>query len=591
MIKNEMVWDLAQLVENTDPASIREKLESMVDGSMKFRDKYRGRIGDLDGRGLLELLETKDALTLKFEGETLYCRLSHASNTTDGIAKQLYDASRTALMKTRQSLTFVDIEVGKLLADNPSLIEDPSLVEYEHYLERILRRVPHLLSETEERLIITKDKNGINAWEMLWRNWLSTATFDVEINGEIKTLPFNQRFAISQSPDRDLRRRANKAICEVVKKDRIIPTSALRAICTDHLQTCELRGYPHPIDASYTLNDVDKETIDGLMRTVENNVGLYRRYLALKARLMGLERLTGYDLRAPLPHIPDKQYTWRETRELVMGAYTDFDEEVGGWVDEMYERRHIDGEVREGKMGGAFCAKWMSGKSAYVLQNFSGILGKVFTQAHELGHAVHAYLGSRVQKPSNFEIGDCIAECGSVFGELLLTERLLSQAETQEERQVVLVKVLDGFVGAVFRISVRFFFEKSVYDAIEDGEFLSSDTVSELYSVARNIIYGKSVDWPDATELEWATSIHYYYRRFLSYPYTFAQLFVFALYKLYKEQGREFVPKIKSLLAAGSSKSPTELAAELGFNIGEENFWMKGIKQAEEFIEMLEAIL
>ena len=73
-----MVWDLKQLVENTDPASIREKLESMVDGSMKFRDKYRGRIGDLDGRGLLELLETKDALTLKFEGETLYCRLARA---------------------------------------------------------------------------------------------------------------------------------------------------------------------------------------------------------------------------------------------------------------------------------------------------------------------------------------------------------------------------------------------------------------------------------------------------------------------------------------------------------------------------------
>jgi len=205
--------------------------------------------------------------------------------------------------------------------------------------------------------------------------------------------------------------------------------------------------------------------------------------------------------------------------------------------------------------------------------------------------AVHAYLGSRAQKPSNFEIGSCIAECGSVFGELLLTERLLSQAKTREERQAVLVKVLDGFGGAVFRISVRFFFEKSVYDAIKNGEFLSSETVSGLYTVARDIIFGKSVDWPDATELEWATSIHYNYRRFYSYPYTFAQLFVFALYKLYKEQGREFVPKMKSLLAAGSSKSPTELAAELGFDIGEENFWMKGIKQAEEFIEMLEVIL
>ena len=586
-----MVWDLKQLVENTDPASIREKLDSMADESLKLRNKYRGGIGVLDWVGLLGLLEFKDSLTLTFEGVTLYCRLLYASDTTDDIAKQLYDASRTALMKTEQALTFVEIEIGKLLADKPSLVEDPVLAEYKHYLEKILRKVPHILSETEERLIIAKDKNGINAWEMLWRSWLSNATFDIEIDGEIQTLPFSQRFAISQNPDRDLRRRANQAICEVVKKDRIIPTSALRAICADHLQTCELRNYLHPIDASFVFNDVDKETIEGLMRTVENNVGLYRRYLKLKAELMGLERLTGYDLRAPLPHIPDKRYTWREARELVVGAYTDFDAEVGGWVNEMYERRRIDGEVREGKMGGAFCAKWLSGKSAYVLQNFSGILGKVFNQAHELGHAVHAYLGSRAQKPSNFEIGSCIAECGSVFGELLLTERLLSQAQTQEERQAILVKVLDEFATAAFRVPIRFFFEKSVYDAIKKGEFLSSEVAAELYKKARDIIFGESVDWPNSTELEWATSIHYNFRRFYSYPYTFAQLFVFALYNLYKEQGKEFVPKMKSLLAAGSSRSPSDLAVELGFDIGKEEFWEKGMEQAEEFIEMLEATL
>lgn len=591
MFNGEANWDLSQLVESSDPASIQKKLECMEAESIKFRDNYRGRIRDLDVRGFLRMMESKDALTLKFEAETLYCRLLYSSDITDDTAKQLYDASRNALMKTEQSLAFVDIEIGELLADRPSFVENPAVAEYKHYLERILRRVPHLLSEAEERLILAKDKNGLNAWEMLWRSWLSSATFDVEIDGETKTLPFNKRFAFNQSPDRDLRRMANQAMYEVVETEKIIPTSALHAISADHLRTCELRNYPHPVDASFVFNDVDGETIGSLMRTVENNVGLYRTYLKLKAELIGLNKLASYDLRAPLPHIPDKQYTWGEARELVVRAYTDFDEEIGGWMDEMYETRRIDGEVREGKMGGAFCARWLSGKSAYVLQNFSGILGKVYTQVHELGHAVHVYLGSRSQKPSNFEIGSCIAECGSVFGELLLTERLLSQAKAREERQVVLVKVLDGFGGAVFRASVRFFFEKSVYDAIKEGEFVSSETAGKQYTSARNRIFGDSVDWPDATELEWATDIHYYFRRLYSYPYTFAQLFVFALYKLYKEQGREFVPKMKGLLAAGSSRSPSELAAELGFDIGSEEFWEKGMKQAEEFIDLLEETL
>jgi oligoendopeptidase F len=71
----------------------------------------------------------------------------------------------------------------------------------------------------------------------------------------------------------------------------------------------------------------------------------------------------------------------------------------------------------------------------------------------------------------------------------------------------------------------------------------------------------------------------------------FAQLFVFALYRLYKEQGKSFIPKLKALLAAGSSKSPSELIAELGLDLTDPKFWEKGMKQAEEFIDMLEATL
>ncbi len=277
----------------------------------------------------------------------------------------------------------------------------------------------------------------------------------------------------------------------------------------------------------------------------------------------------------------------------MVGAYEGFDEEVGGWVDEMYERRHIDGEVRRGKRSGAFSSSWMAGKSAYILQSFNGKIGNVFTQAHELGHAVHAYLGSRAQNPSNFGTGSCIAECGSKFGELLLTERLLSKAETKEKKQAILASVLDKFGMSAFQVSARVFFEQSMYDAIERGEFLDGETVSRLWTAARDMIYGNSVEWLEVMKWEWTMKPHYYIanRRFYNYPYVFAQLFVFALYRLYKEQGKDFVPKMKGLLAARGSRSPRELAAEIGFDITQDAFWEKGIRQAEEFIEMLEETL
>ena len=590
MTREEMIWDLSQLVESINPASVQKKLDSMVDEAEKIRDIYHGKIGNLDAKDLLELLEMKDAYTLKFEGAVMYCYLMYSADSTDDVAKQLNDAARKAYMKVSQAFAFIDIELGKLLAENPSLVTDPVLVEYKHYLERTLRKVPHMLSETEERLIIVKDKNGIDAWQMLQSDWLSTRTFDIEIEGETKTLPYGKIVGLYQSPNRDLRKRSNQIVYESLGKDELIWASAIRAVCEDHLQMSELRKYPTPITQSLIANDVDRQAIDSLMNTIEKNVGLYQRYLKLKAKMMGLDKLANYDIVAPLPNAPEMDYAWGESRKEVVEAYMGFDEEIGGWVDEMFERRHIDGEVRKGKSSGAFCASWLAGKSAYVLQSFNRKMGNVYTQAHELGHAVHAYLSSRAQKPSNCEVGSCIAETGSIFGELLLTEQLLSKAKTKEEKQAILTCVLDEFGMAAFQVSARVFFEQSMYDAIKRGEFLDGETVAKSWVAARDKIYGDSVDWLNVMKWEWTMKPHYYMAnyRFYNYPYVFAQLFVFALYQLYKEQGDGFVPKLKRLLAAGSSKRPRELGAELGFDITDEAFWEKGMAQAKQFIDMLE---
>jgi len=590
MTREEMIWDLSQLVESINPASTQKKLDSMVDEAEKIRDTYHGKIGNLDAKDLLELLEMKDAYTLKFEGAVMYCYLMYSADSTDDVAKQLNDAARKAYMKVSQAFAFIDIELGKLLAENPSLVTDPVLVEYKHYLERTLRKVPHMLSETEERLIIVKDKNGIDAWQMLQSDWLSTRTFDIEIEGETKTIPYGKIVGLYQSPNRDLRKRANQIVYESLGKDELIWASAIRAVCEDHLQMSKLRKYPTPITQSLIANDVDRHVIDSLMNTIEKNVGLYQRYLKLKAKMMGLDKLANYDIVAPLPNTPEMEYAWKESRKEVVDAYMGFDEEIGGWVDEMFERRHIDGEVRKGKSSGAFCASWLAGKSAYVLQSFNRKMGNVYTQAHELGHAVHAYLSSRAQKPSNCEVGSCIAETGSIFGELLLTEQLLSKAKTKEEKQAILTCVLDEFGMAAFQVSARVFFEQSMYDAIKRGEFLDGETVAKSWVAARDKIYGDSVDWLNVMKWEWTMKPHYYMAnyRFYNYPYVFAQLFVFALYQLYKEQGDGFVSKLKRLLAAGSSKSPRELGAELGFDITDETFWEKGMAQAKQFIDMLE---
>nr|NIV45204.1 hypothetical protein [Candidatus Bathyarchaeota archaeon] len=188
MTEEEMAWDLSQLVENTDPAFIQKQLKHMVAEAEKFREKYRGNIGDLKVENLLEMFEARDDLILQFEGAVKYCFLRYSANSTDAVAKQLNEAARKSYAQVGQAMAFADIELGKLLSDKPLLTDEPVLAEYKHYLEKISRRTPHMLSETEERLVILKDKNGISAWEMLQSDWLSTRTFDIEIEGQMKTL-------------------------------------------------------------------------------------------------------------------------------------------------------------------------------------------------------------------------------------------------------------------------------------------------------------------------------------------------------------------------------------------------------------------
>ena len=593
MVKDEMIWDLSQLVDNAEPALIQKQLADMVTDAEKLRAEYHSKMAVLDAEGIKLLLESRDALTLKFEGAVRYGQLSYMANSTDDAAKQLNDAVRRAMTKVGQTLAVIDIELGRLLASKTSIVRDPVLTEYKHYLERILRRAPYMLSESEEQLIIAKDRNGVSAWELLQSDWLSTRTFTMEIDGKKKTMPFGEIIGLYQSPNRDLRKQARQTVFENLGKDDIVWASAIRAVCEDHVEMCKLRKWPTAMTQSLIDNDVEEKAIESLMKTMLNNTTLHQRYLKIKAQLLGLPKLADYDLLAPLPKSPEKTYTWTESRKEVTSAYRDFDEQFGNYINDMYEKLRLDGKVRKGKASGAWCVPWMAGKSAFVLQSYNGKMTDVYTQAHELGHAIHGHLASSAQKPSNCEVGACVAETGSLFGELLLTEHLLKKAMTKEEKQAILVIVLDEFSNAAFQVSARVLFEQSLYEAIRQGQFLDAETISKLWLAARDKINGDAVEWLDVLKWDWAKTPHYYLAnyRFYNYPYVFAQLFVFALYGLYKEQGRSFTPKLKALLAAGSSKSPRELSTELGFDLTSETFWQNGIKQAEEFVQMLERTL
>ena len=459
-------------------------------------------------------------------------------------------------------------------------------------LERVKLRVEHQLSEVEEQLIIEKDQFGVNAWEELQSKWLNTRMFEVTVLGQKKMLTYGEANGLLPHPDRATRESANRAIYGALGKDGEIFSAALRNICNDWVTVSKRRKYVSPMASSLISNDTQQNIIDNLLQTIEKS-STYRRYLKLKAQLMKMPMLGNHDIVAPLPDTPEKKYTLQQARDLIIQAYSRFSPDYAAAVKEMFDKRHIDAEPRFGKRNGAFCASYYNGKSAYILQSFNGTLSDVFTLAHELGHATHDWYMSRHQTVINTNVPSIVAETASIFGELLLTDHMLKEIDSEKERKALLCLVLDEAGMTTFQVTARVWFEQALYESIESGEVLDYQKICSHWVNARNKIYGDVVEWLPEMEAEWTMKPHYFMAnyRFYNYPYVYAQMFVYSLYQRYLQEGKAFAPKLIELLSAGSSKSSIELGESIGLDVTKMDFWKDGMQVFERFVGDLEKII
>jgi oligoendopeptidase F len=591
--KNEIAWDLSEIFPSTTDPSVEKAVDDLTKKAKGFTKKYQGKIRNFSGKDLLKCIKEFEIYQAKLGDVSLYASLAFAANMTLPETQLLHDKVTKKEAELGKMLAFFELEVGALISKKPKIISDPSLSNYKHVLERLKRQVAHQLSEVEEQLVIEKDQFGAKGWEELQAKWLNTRMFEVKAEGKKKTLSYGEANGLLVHPDRTTRESANKSIYNLLGQQGEIFSSALRNICNDWLNICERRKYDSPLQASLIANDIDPQTIDNLLKAIENYANLYRRYLKLKTRIMGLPKLGCHDIVAPLPDALHMKFDYGEATNLVVEAYSKFDEDYAFAARDMFAKNHLDSSPRFGKRNGAFCAGWYNGKSAFVLNSFNGALDDIYTLAHELGHATHDYYWQQNQTIANGDIPMIVAETASIFGELLLTDLLLSKAKSDQEKKTVICTVLDGAGMATFQVTARAWFEQALYDAIKQREYLNYETICKYWTTARDRIYGDAVEWFDVMEAEWTMKPHYYLAnfRFYNYPYVYAQLFVYALYRKYVAEGTKFVPKFKKALSAGGSVSPIEIGKIFGLDITEPGFWNLGMEQFEHFIEELEKIV
>ena len=371
--QEEIAWDFSEIFPDIHSPKIETTIDSLKLEAESLVNSYKGKITttDFSATDLKILFEKEEAFGATLSELVNYAALSFYAEMTNDEVQQLFNRINAFNTTINKQLAFMALEIGALLKKKPEMISNSILSNYHHHMERIHRNHAHTLSEIEEQIILEKDEFGVNKWSELQSKWLNTRMMDVEVEGKKKNVSYAEANGLISHPDRNTRTSTNKAIYGLLGQENEIYSSALRNICGDWMNVTKRRQYDGPMHQSLISNDVDQETIDNLMKAIETNVGVYQKYLNLKAQIMKVPKLGNQDLVAPLLLGENKKYSWQEATRIVLEAYNGFDTEMANMVQDMITRNHIDSSPRFGKTNGAFCQSWYKGKSAFMLQTFT----------------------------------------------------------------------------------------------------------------------------------------------------------------------------------------------------------------------------
>ena len=318
-----------------------------------------------------------------------------------------------------------------------------------------------------------------------------------------------------------------------------------------------------------------------------NNARLFQRYFELKAGWLGMDKLRRYDIYAPLTE-SDREIGYSDAAQMVLDTFAEFTPKIAEQATRVFDQDHIDGEVRKGKRGGAFCATVLPRQTPWVLMNYTGKVRDVATLAHELGHAIHSMMADHHSVLTQHATLP-LAETASVFAEMLLTDRLLEEENDPLVRRDILAKSVDDMYATVMRQAYFVLFERTAHDAILAHK--SPDDLYALYMENLQEQFGDSVEVTAEFQYEWVSIPHIYHTPFYCYAYSFGQLLVLSLYRRYQEEGDEFKPGYLRMLAHGGSARPIQILEEAGIDITDSAFWQGGFDVIRGMIDQLEAIV
>lgn len=589
-------WDLSELVD--EKKNIIKNYLKILHFDVKKFENNRNLLNDnISSQKFSEMLLQLEKISEKLNMVIGFAHLQYSSNTSSNEYSALVTEMELLGTEISNNLIFFDIWFKNVLKEKDAnrIIQTVDPV-YKHFLthKRILSK--YTLSEKEEKIVNILEVSGPTALVKIYDRMTNSFEFVLEIkrNNKITRKKFINKeklMSLVRSNKSEERKAAYKSLFNVYKNNSgVLGEIYLNLIVQWHDENIKIRGFDSPISVRNVYNDISDSVVSTLLDTCKKNSFIFHKYFNLKAKMLKLKKLERYHLYAPFVKkgIVQKRYTYEQAVNIVLNVFESFDPKFREYAEIVFNKNHIDAEIRKGKMSGAFCSTITPKLTPYILLNYDGMYRDISTMAHEFGHAIHSICSSNLPiAVSHAPLP--LAETASVFAEMLLNEKLAEEM-TEQERSILLAEQIDDMYATIMRQSYFTLFEIDAHSKVIENN-ANIDNVSNLYKKNLQDQFGNSVIVSDDFMWEWTYIPHFYHTPFYCYAYAFGNLLVLSLFNMYKKEGKSFIPKYLNLLSAGGSKKPETLLTEIGFDISNKRFWQQGFDLLSEKIGDLENIV
>ncbi len=568
-------WNLSTLYKNDDAWS---KALDEFNKDMKELENYKGKLTKSKthfhlGMGIKEKLDAK--LSSLFSYAKLKQDLNKNSyeylNMMDEIKKTYSKYSKITSQLELEVLKLSDKECDKYISDNK--INN----KYGMYIREIRRNKKHYLDDKSENILSSvSTMSGLpsNIYE-LFRN--------MDKKNNITPEEYE-----SMIRDYDRNKRKDAYESEFLSYNDNINTLAglMGAQASKNKFYSEMRNYDSSLEMYLEQDCIDKKVYKGLVKEVGDNTDSLHKYVTLRKKLLGLDKVHYYDMFVPIVEECDELIAYDKAQGMIYSALEPLGDVYGNILYKAFNERWIDVYPKENKVSGGYCLS-VYNNHPYILLNYNSSIGCVSTLAHELGHGVYDYLSSKNQNFYNSSPSIFTHEVASTTNEVLLYEDLIKNAKNKREKAYYISMYLDFIKNTLYTQTMYAEFEDYVHELVEENKQVNALILNDKWSILLKKYYGDDFEVDPLSMVGWSRIPHFY-NSFYVYKYATGCCSAITCAQDIIENGpKDYIDFLKK----GSSDYPLSLLKSNNIDLESKKPIKNTVEKFEKLTDELEELL